>query len=571
MSQDPPGGTPRERERGETPPPDVAEPATAPVRSPAPAAERGEPGAAGPPAEAPLELELKLELQRPEDARALGEDRRLRRLGRGRARTRRLRSVYWDTPDLGLHRRGLGLRLRDGGRARVQTVKGPVTPSAGLFERREDEAPVAGSAPDLAAVRDPALRAALHAETAQRGLGLAPVVETEVRRTERLLVWETTEIAFCLDVGTVRTGRGALPLHEVELELVRGEPAALFDLALALLETQPLRPAAVGKAERGFALLTGEAASPSKARPLEVGPDATLDALLAAAFAEGLRQVSENAAPAEAGADPEGVHQLRVGVRRLRSLFSLFKGWLPAEPAAELREELRWLGRALGEARDLDVFLGERLGPQVAARPDDPALKRLRDEARAARADAYDDVRAALRSLRFARLLLALGRFTWARGWREQRLTEASARLFFPGADAARPLLAKRWKRVRRRARVLEASSAAPVAALHELRIECKKLRYASEFLAPLYPGKDAKRFAKRLARLQDHLGHLNDAALAERLCDGLLARLGAEAGPAHHRAAGFVAGHAAHGAEERISGLPRAWKRLEQVGAFWS
>jgi len=392
-----------------------------------------------------------------------------------------------------------------------------------------------------------------------------------VRRTERRLLRDGTEIAFCLDVGEVRTGRGALALHEVELELVRGEPGVLFDLALELLETVPLRPAAIGKAERGFALLTGEAAAPSRARALQVTPDATLDALLAAAFGEGLRQVSENAAPAEAGVDPEGVHQLRVGVRRLRSLFSLFTGWLPAEPASWLREELRWLGRALGEARDLDVFLGECLEPLAAARADDPALKRLCEEARAARSDAYADVRDALRSRRFARLLLALGRFTTARAWREQKLTEASARLFFPGADAARPLLAKRWKRARKRAKVLRAGGEAPVAALHELRIECKKLRYASEFLAPLYGGKDARRFAKRLSRLQDGLGHLNDAATAERLCDALLARMGAEAGPAHQRAAGFLAGFAARGAEERLPGLPGAWKRLEKVGPFWS
>jgi inorganic triphosphatase YgiF len=515
-------------------------------------------------------VELKLELTRPEDAAALAEDRALRRAGRGRARTESLRSVYWDTPDLALHRRGIGLRLRDAARGRVQTVKGPVDASAGLFERREDEAPVAGSEPDLAAVADTALRDALHAETTDRGLALAPVVETQVRRTERRLLRGDAEIAFCLDVGEVRTARGAQPIREVELELVRGEPAVLFELALELLERAPLRPATLGKAERGFALLTGEAAAPSKARALQVAPDVTLDQLLAAAFGEGLRQVSANAAPAERGVDPEGVHQLRVGARRLRSLLSLFREALPAEPAALLREELRWLGRALGPARDLDVFLAELVGPRLERRPDDGGMKRLRDEARAARDEAYRAVRETLASRRFARLLLALGRFTVARGWREQPLTEASARLFFPGVDAGRPLLDRRWKKARRRARVLRAEAPAPAAALHELRIECKKLRYASEFLAPLYPGKAAARFAKRLARLQDRLGHLNDAATAEELTAALLARMGAEAGPAHHHAAGFLVGHAAHAAEQRLEGLPRDWERLEKVGAFW-
>lgn len=535
-----------------------------------PAPEAGSGPGPPPPAAAPREVELKLELTRREDADALAGDRGLRRATRGRARTQRLRSVYWDTADLALHRRGVGLRVRDGGRARLQTVKGPVSPSVGLFERREDEAPVAGPEPDPAAVRDPALRAALEAETVQRGATLEPVVETEFRRTSRVLVRDGAEIDLCVDVGEVRTARGARPILEVELELRGGGPEALYALALELLERTPLRVGHIGKAERGFAMLTGEVATPSKARPLELPPHATLDALLGAALAEGQRQVSANVEAAAHGADPEGVHQLRVGVRRLRSLLSLFREVLPPEAVAPLREELRWLGRALGPARDLDVFLEERLERLAARRPDDGALKRLRDEARAAREEAYRDVREALAGPRFARLLLTLGRFVADRGWRAQPLSEGSARLFFPGAEVGRALLARRWKKTRRRARVLRRGAEAPVPALHELRIECKKLRYASEFLAPLFPGRAPARFARRLSRLQDRLGHLNDAATAEHLCAALLARMGAEAGPAHHHAAGFVVGHAARTAEERLEGLAGDWRRLEKLGPFW-
>lgn len=339
----------------------------------------------------------------------------------------------------------------------------------------------------------------------------------------------------------------------------------------APVERVPLRPGHEGKAERGFALLAGEPPEPSKARPLALRPDATLDELLAAAFGEGLRQLSANVAPAARGTDPEGVHQLRVGVRRLRSLFSLFRELLPREQGEPLGKALRRPGRILGPARDLDVLLAEALEPLARRRPEDAGLRRLRETALAARDAAQEAVRAALEAPDFARLELELGHFVTGRLWRAQPLSPASARLFAPAAQVGGELLARRWKKVRRRARVLGAGRDAPAEALHALRIECKKLRYASEFFAPLFHGKAARRFARRLARLQDHLGQLNDAATAERLGGELLERLGEQAGAAEQRAAGFLAGHAAGAAEARLDLLAEDWRRLAKQGPFWT
>jgi inorganic triphosphatase YgiF len=478
-----------------------------------------------------------------------------------------VRSVYFDTAELALYRHGLALRLRDVQRGYIQTVKALSPGTAGLFDRPEVEALVPGAEPDLDAVSDPALRAALHAETRQQGRPLQPVVETETRRTRRILEKDGSEIEFALDVGEVRTRAGSTPLCELELELISGSPAVLFDLALALQELVPLRPATRSKPERGFAQLTGISPQPRRARKLVFRPDASVDDLLAAILADGIAQIVENCAPAEAGADPEGVHQLRVGTRRLRSVLALFKGMLPAEPTLQLREELRWLGNTLGVARDLDVFVDELIGPLVEERIHDGALKRIRDEAVGLRAGAYEGMRVALASPRTTRLVLSLGRFQAARTWRDQLLSVESARIFGPARQVALPLLEKRHRRVLRLGRSMDQKTPAE---LHALRIQLKKLRYASEFLRGLFPARRADAYVGRIAGLQDVIGHLNDGATAERLLGGLLDHMEADVGVAHQRAAGFAMGWASHRAGEHMTHLEKRWKKFRKERPFW-
>jgi triphosphatase len=499
-----------------------------------------------------------------------------------------VRSIYYDTPDLDLHARGLALRLRDAPRGRIQTVKLAAEAAGGLFDRREVEAHVMGTEPDLSAVSDPSLRALLYAETLERGRCLEPVVETEVRRTRRVLVQPAragraagaaptrdraghgapdTEIELALDVGEIRTRRGALALCELELELLRGDPCVLFDVALELQKAVDLTPVGEDKAQRGFSQLTGMAPAPRRARAPALAEDASVDDVLAAVLGDALAQMTANCAPALAGVDPEGVHQLRVGLRRARSVLALFKELVPAAPSRALRDEQRWLAGELGPARDLDVFLADLLEPLVRLRPDDGAMKRLRDEAVAARGVAYARARAALTSRRSARLVLVFGRFCAARGWREQPLSPQSARLFAPAREEGARLLARRHGRALHGGCDLEGKSAAE---LHALRIRLKKLRYTSEFLESLFPGKRARRFTRRVARLQDVLGHLNDGAVAEDLLAGLLARFGPEATADHHRAAGFAAGWAAKSGRGGLRRLAKRWKRFVSTEPFW-
>ena len=182
------------------------------------------------------EVELKLEIS-PADLTRLGRHPRVREFAEGRASTRVLRSVYFDTPALDLARRGIGLRLRwaDGDVAPVQTVKSRTAEShsrgaVGLFERTEVECRVDGGEPDLAALPDAALARRLRRLLA--GKRLRPVFETRMRRTRRWLRDGRHEWTLDLDVGEVRSGAKREPLCEVELELRRGDAGRLYDFAL---------------------------------------------------------------------------------------------------------------------------------------------------------------------------------------------------------------------------------------------------------------------------------------------------------------------------------------------------
>jgi inorganic triphosphatase YgiF len=482
-------------------------------------------------------------------------------LTEGRPRRSRERAVYFDTPDLALARAELTLCVRRVGRVAVQTVSRLRAASAA------DPAPVdtvlASDAPDLARIPDPELRARVAECVA--GRPLMPAFEVEIARETRVLREDGNEIGFALEAGELRTARGAVPVCTLALTARAGDPGYPAQFALELLEALPLRPAAAHPAERACGLLLGDDARPCKAGTVDVAPDATLEDLIVAVISGCLRQIADNEAAAVLGIDPEGVHQLRVGVRRLRSALSFFGPVLPARQRIALRESLQWLGRVLGPARDLDVFASEWLVPALGARGGDPALARFDDEVRTQRATHYEQVRAALCSDRYPRLLLEIRRWLARSAWREQPLSATSASLFLPACDYAAMRLERRHRKAGKFARrvVTEAPELR-----HQLRIQLKKLRYAAEFTEGLFPEKKSHRYARRLAALQDALGVANDAVVAERVAGELAERLGA--GPDLLRAAGFLAGWAAHAADREMASLPKLWQRFETVGRYW-
>ena len=515
-----------------------------------------------PVARAPSRARLRLWLE-PTDLPELRTARPLQERVEPHPSRQRLRTVYFDTADLALARGGFTLRVRRLGHRHLQTVQGVASPLA--ESRSQVEGPVPALEPDFERIPGAELRA--HLTQIVAAAPLRPIVEIETLRTEQAVRTARSEIRLVLDEGQLRTSRGAVPIAEVELELVRGQSQDLYTLALELQQTALLRIATRSALERGLGQLTGAVPTPSRAGRIELPDDATLEQTLEATFRSCFDQILANEEPARLGLDPESVHQLRVGVRRMRSALSLFKQALPDAQRRALQPELRWLARELGRARDLDVFIEGTLDPLRRRFPDDAGIKRLADEAGELRGHAYDALRITLDSMRYAELMLRIGAWLTGRAWREQPLTPEAASLFLPGRAKASELLRKRRRKLRRLGHDFERAN---IDELHQLRLEAKKLRYAAEFLKPLFPRRKRRPYLRATSALQDTLGHLNDTSTASRLLDELLGRLDEESRPACLRAMGFVEGWVSRSAELHLEKLPSVWRKLERARPFW-
>jgi inorganic triphosphatase YgiF len=255
-------------------------------------------------------------------------------------------NTYFDTRTCALHRRRMTLRVRRQGRQFVQTVKADTRSKLDFLERRERETP---------------LRAAdaIHKEK------LRPVFTTAVaRKTIELNPTPTTKIAVGIDQGQIRTtdGRAIAPINEIELELERGDPAAVYDLALQLLNFAEVRIEVRSKAERGFRLLraAGDTLRAVQAGTITLDRNMTVEAALQRFGQRCLTHLLRNEPVVLAG-EAEGAHQMRVAVRRLRSALTAVKSLLPVDHHRWVSEELKWLTQSLAPARNWDVFGSELL------------------------------------------------------------------------------------------------------------------------------------------------------------------------------------------------------------------
>ncbi|MEP9326573.1 CHAD domain-containing protein [Paraburkholderia phymatum] len=160
---------------------------------------------------------------------------------------------------------------------------------------------------------------------------LAPVFVTRINRTTITVHLPPEDgIEVALDEGTVKAQAGSVPLIAVELELKRGEPQALYSAALELLKTAPMRIDHRSKANVGYELLVAEHAEAVKAKPVCLGKGDSIENAFCTILHNCLEQVHANERGVVSGRDPSCVHQMRVGLRRLRSALDLFKEIIPA-------------------------------------------------------------------------------------------------------------------------------------------------------------------------------------------------------------------------------------------------
>ncbi|MDZ4737118.1 MAG: CHAD domain-containing protein [Rhodospirillaceae bacterium] len=502
------------------------------------------------------EFELKLHLPERQVA-AFRREMLLQRFARGPITTRNLRSIYFDTADRDLSKAGIALRVRRVNRRWLQTIKLPV-PTASAQVHEEIEAPVRGAVPELGARERDIL--ARTCDTAIDPAALAPIFETSIRRTIWPLRFEGTDIELVYDRGLVEADGREERISEIELELESGAPQRLFDVALKLIEAHPLTIEPRTKAARGFSLADGWQPEPVKSAPLVLDADMTVGAGLMAMIENCLQLYHRNSVVLRHGDDPEGIHQMRVALRRLRALIGACRDTLPADMFAYLTEALRWLQQQLGPARDWDVFIAETLAPMQRRLPDDGDLPTLQIAAAARREDAYRHAKETIDDRRHCEIMLRIGGWLAGDDWLEH---DGDA----PLGDFARDRLQGRYRRLRRFGK---ADNLALVE-LHELRIAAKKMRYLAEFFRPIYPRKASRAFLLALAELQDDLGSINDAVVTEHLMADVEPLLVAHIGKVRSaQVRSLIAGWQAQRVEHDLVRFRKVWNRFRKCPVFW-
>ena len=502
----------------------------------------------------PVEIEIKLRLP-PAAADALQAHPVLSRAEP--AEQRHHLTTYFDTPALELAAAGVSLRIRRTGERRVQTVKA-ADGHAVAPQRGEWEQPVAGDEPDLAAAA-----ATPAGEVLRRldGVALRPVFTTDIHRVTRIVRLDNkTIVEAAFDHGTITAETRSEPVSELELELKGGDPGALYRLAIELAAAAPLAIEPASKAERGLRLSSGAAPTAVKAADLDFGKELHAAAAFSTIIRSVLSHMLANLPPARLG-DAEGIHQLRIAVRRMRAALRLFKPVLRNEAAARFGAELRRAGQVFGEARDWDVFVLESMPKAATQEPEPGWLDLLREPAGLRRHAAHARLRQELDAPAFTALMLGLA------GWIEDGADEPALlgddQLRRPIAALAPDLIRRLARTVAKRGRGVDQL---PREALHELRKSVKKLRYGIEFLAPLYPRKPVKAAVGACKDLQELLGDVNDAAVTPALAEQLT-----EDRPELAPAMGELAAWAGNRGKRAHNRVPKAWRKLRAADGFWT
>ena len=496
------------------------------------------------------EIELKFAV--PAERRAALE----KALRRGRVRIERMQAIYFDTADERLAKRGVTLRLRKEGRRWVQTVKAAT--AADSFRRLEQNvsvtAPSDGGPPALdlawhdAAPAGEVLREALgNGSEGDASAGLAMRFRTDVRRMTRTIRVAGARVEIALDTGNIITSDRSWPICELELELKSGRVTALVGLAAQWADRHGLWLSTVSKAERGARLARGEVeGSPVKAVAPLVDVKQRATAFFVATIESCLAQILGNASEVAAGAcDEPFVHQLRIGLRRLRTalreLSMLVNGIDP-----EWEPVLRSAFRELGEYRDIAVVV--------------PAV---REELDAAGAPSFPDPKPVHRARRpetivrdplLQRTLLDVLAFG-------HELTAEAIGDDSIGKDV-RTLVARRLDGLRRSvARDGKRFATLDPARQHRVRKCLKRLRYLSEFATPLFGTKQITRYLAAWRQAQGALGEYNDQRIAAQF---FRAETGTEP------RAWFAVGWLAARQQACVKRCKRALRKATKTPAFW-
>jgi triphosphatase len=508
-----------------------------------------------------IESEVKFEAST-RDLRRLAAARILRRGDGELPRHKYLVSTYFDTPKLLLRKNGVSLRVRQTGKKRVQTIK---TVNGGIsLSRREWEHKLQGDEPDLRAARGTALEPLLSGKLKR---DLKPIFATHVQRTFLPLRSGNSRIELALDEGHVRAGRKSSPLAEVELELKKGTASDLFKAARLVAGLAPIKLALKSKSEQGYDLIADQPSRAFHGSEIILRHDTSIAAAFQVIGRSVLRHIAANE-PAVRAADPDGVHQMRVGVRRLRAAIAVFSELLDSRQTEQIKRDLKWLAGKLAPVRDLDVFLKGKIASFEGSDSPTAGLPELKSELIYRRDIAAEAAKAAIATARYRLLIFNILEWIEDGKWLRQPRAQGKRRIRPFAAD----LFERRTRKARRKAKKAGEVNAH---ARHRLRIAIKKLRYALYFFETLYShdgsAKALSRYKKYLKDLQDNLGALNDIAVHQKLAARLAAGSGGPKPELVSFAAGMIAGCERSEIQPILTEVTATARKLRGARSFWS
>jgi triphosphatase len=503
------------------------------------------------------EFEVKLEVE-PATLRRLNRLRLIKTLKQSPKQASQT-TVYFDTANHRLRKKGLTLRVRRAGGRHVQTIK--ASGNSASIERNEWENEISGPAPDFAIIKGTPVEDLLTKKIRRK---LKPAFETRIRRTTYPLLNKETAIELTIDRGKIDNGHSSTPVCELELELKRGDKSRLFEIARTIERAFAAQVSLKSKAERGYELIDGCGGAPVKAVPVQLPPSCNARESFKVIGFSCLKQITDNV-PAILKVDPEGVHQMRIGVRRLRAAMSLFKDVLQDDQTARIKAELKWFTAELGPAREFEVLTERAIAPfkerhsrltdgvasfsKAVTRKHDAALARAKE---------------AVASSRFRSLVFEVTAWLEVGAWTNPADDLVRNRGEVAIKKFAAEQLRRRSRKVRKRGRRLAELNARK---RHKLRIRVKKLRYAAEFFSGLFEAKKAirrqKKFKSALKRLQGGLGDLNDIAVDKNLIAGVDP-------PRHGFAAGLLTGREEAREKKAMLAAVEGHKDLLKVKSFW-
>ena len=473
----------------------------------------------------------------------------------GKPEQQDLLSIYYDTPNMDLQRRDMGLRLRQKGNQWIQTVKYGQSAGAGLNARAEFEHITHGPALELANIADLDARNFLCDD--KIATRLQPAFTTRVQRT----LWEIEDkqgniVEVCLDVGHVSCDDRSAVVNEVEVELKQGKLEAMFAVALTLAKTFPLLPQPRSKAERGARLFTQTPIKPEGAKLPELTPDMSPIEARRLIKMECLRHLQANLPWVGQGDDMEFIHQARVAIRRMRSANKAFAALPDDATWNRLENGLQALAQMLGDVRDRDVLVHETLARIEPAFEGKIPLHVVQQALLQQREELIQKVRTAMHSPRIGTLLLHL------LAWLHVDHPEDSAADGVALKDFAHAALDKRLASVEKFAKRWEKLDEPE---RHTLRKHVKKLRYSAEFFSSLYPQARVKKFLGSYRDVQEALGLMNDAVVSRELLQQLAVQQ-----PAVAFAAGAAAGWEEHIGYLAVEEIMPALQEMRSAKPYW-